>query len=62
MADSDIQYMQRCLALAEKGRYTARPNPVVGALLVKEGQVLAEGWHEKAGEDHGNHDFKECWC
>lgn len=52
MADSDIQYMQRCLALAEKGRYTARPNPVVGALLVKEGQVLAEGWHEKAGEDH----------
>jgi diaminohydroxyphosphoribosylaminopyrimidine deaminase/5-amino-6-(5-phosphoribosylamino)uracil reductase len=52
MADSDIQYMQRCLALAQKGRYTARPNPVVGALLVKEGQVLAEGWHEKAGEDH----------
>lgn len=52
MADSDIQYMQRCLTLAEKGRYTARPNPVVGAVLVKDEKVLAEGWHEKAGQPH----------
>jgi len=52
MADSDIQYMHRCLALAEKGRYTTRPNPVVGAVLVKNEKVLAEGWHEKAGQAH----------
>lgn len=44
--------MQQCLELAERGRYTARPNPVVGALLVKNDEVLAQGWHEKAGQDH----------
>jgi diaminohydroxyphosphoribosylaminopyrimidine deaminase/5-amino-6-(5-phosphoribosylamino)uracil reductase len=52
MSQSDIQYMQHCLELAEKGRYTTRPNPVVGALVVKDDQIIAEGWHEQAGKPH----------
>lgn len=45
--------MQRCHFLAEKGRTTAWPNPVVGSLVVKDGEVIAEGWHERPGGDHG---------
>jgi len=52
MIDADITYMQRCLELARMGRYSARPNPAVGSLIVRNDSVLAEGWHEKAGQDH----------
>ena len=52
MSDTDNQFMQRCLTLAELGKYSARPNPMVGSLSVKDGSVIAEGWHEKAGCDH----------
>lgn len=51
-SQADTEFMQQCLELAEQGRYTARPNPVVGALLVKDEAVLARGWHEQAGQDH----------
>ncbi len=44
--------MQRALALAEKGLYTATPNPRVGCVLVKGEKVVGEGWHEKAGGPH----------
>lgn len=44
--------MQRALALAERGRYTVSPNPMVGCVLVRDGAVIAEGWHERAGEAH----------
>ena len=44
--------MARALRLAEYGRYTAHPNPVVGCVLVKEGVVVGEGFHQKAGEAH----------
>ena len=44
--------MQRALQLAERGRYSVSPNPMVGALIVRDGAVLAEGWHERAGEPH----------
>lgn len=44
--------MQRAIALAKKGEYTTSPNPVVGCVLVKNGQVVGEGWHQKAGEGH----------
>ena len=44
--------MRRALALAERGRGTTRPNPVVGAVIVRGGRVLAEGFHRRAGEAH----------
>ncbi|MCK4706461.1 MAG: bifunctional diaminohydroxyphosphoribosylaminopyrimidine deaminase/5-amino-6-(5-phosphoribosylamino)uracil reductase RibD [Gammaproteobacteria bacterium] len=48
----DHQYMSRALLLAKKGIYTTAPNPNVGCVLVKDGEVVGEGWHEKAGEAH----------
>ena len=47
-----VPYMQRALALAEQGVYTTDPNPRVGCVLVKAGQVIGEGFHVKAGEGH----------
>lgn len=44
--------MQRALELAERGRGTTHPNPVVGAVLVQEGDVVGEGWHERPGGPH----------
>jgi diaminohydroxyphosphoribosylaminopyrimidine deaminase/5-amino-6-(5-phosphoribosylamino)uracil reductase len=46
------EYMARALALAERGFGLAPPNPVVGALLVKDGRVVGEGWHEGPGSPH----------
>jgi diaminohydroxyphosphoribosylaminopyrimidine deaminase/5-amino-6-(5-phosphoribosylamino)uracil reductase len=48
----DQAMMRRALALAEKGLYTATPNPRVGCVLVKDERVVGEGWHEKAGAPH----------
>lgn len=45
-------YMQRAITLAKKGEYTTSPNPAVGCVLVKAGEVVGEGWHQKAGEGH----------
>ena len=44
--------MQRALELAERGRYSVSPNPMVGCVLVRNGEIIAEGWHERAGEPH----------
>ncbi len=44
--------MGRALELAARGLYTTEPNPRVGCVLVRDGRVLAEGWHERAGEGH----------
>jgi diaminohydroxyphosphoribosylaminopyrimidine deaminase/5-amino-6-(5-phosphoribosylamino)uracil reductase len=44
--------MSHALYLAKKGIYTTAPNPNVGCVIVKEGDVVGEGWHEKAGEAH----------
>jgi diaminohydroxyphosphoribosylaminopyrimidine deaminase/5-amino-6-(5-phosphoribosylamino)uracil reductase len=44
--------MERALALAERGLFTTDPNPRVGCVLVKDGRVVGEGWHERAGEAH----------
>jgi len=51
-AFSDSAMMARALRLAELGTYTTMPNPRVGCVLVKDGKVIAEGWHRKAGEGH----------
>jgi diaminohydroxyphosphoribosylaminopyrimidine deaminase/5-amino-6-(5-phosphoribosylamino)uracil reductase len=48
----DTQMMSRAITLAEKGRYTTRPNPCVGCVIVKDGKVLAEGFHLQAGLGH----------
>ena len=44
--------LERALELAERGRGTAHPNPVVGAVVVRDGEVVGEGWHERKGEAH----------
>jgi diaminohydroxyphosphoribosylaminopyrimidine deaminase/5-amino-6-(5-phosphoribosylamino)uracil reductase len=44
--------LQRALALAERGRGTTHPNPVVGAVVVRDGAVVGEGWHERKGGPH----------
>ena len=49
---ADHAYMARAIALTERGRDTATPNPSVGCVIVKDGRVIAEGWHERAGESH----------
>lgn len=48
----DYRYMTRAIQLAERGRYTTHPNPRVGCLLVKQGKVIGEGYHRRAGEPH----------
>jgi diaminohydroxyphosphoribosylaminopyrimidine deaminase/5-amino-6-(5-phosphoribosylamino)uracil reductase len=44
--------MERALELAERGRGTTHPNPIVGAVLVRGGEVVGEGWHERKGGRH----------
>jgi diaminohydroxyphosphoribosylaminopyrimidine deaminase / 5-amino-6-(5-phosphoribosylamino)uracil reductase len=44
--------LERALELAERGRETTRPNPVVGAVVVRAGEVVGEGWHERKGGPH----------
>ena len=51
-ADRHEAFMRRALALARKGLGRTSPNPAVGAVIVKRGQVIAEGWHRRAGEPH----------
>ncbi len=51
-AADDHRYMARALELAERGAHTTTPNPRVGCVIVKDAEVLGEGWHEKAGMAH----------
>jgi diaminohydroxyphosphoribosylaminopyrimidine deaminase/5-amino-6-(5-phosphoribosylamino)uracil reductase len=44
--------MKRALELAARGSGSTSPNPLVGAVIVKNGKIIGEGWHEKAGEPH----------
>jgi diaminohydroxyphosphoribosylaminopyrimidine deaminase/5-amino-6-(5-phosphoribosylamino)uracil reductase len=48
----DAMYMARAFELARHGLYTTDPNPRVGCVLVKDGAVVGEGWHERAGGPH----------
>jgi diaminohydroxyphosphoribosylaminopyrimidine deaminase/5-amino-6-(5-phosphoribosylamino)uracil reductase len=50
--DEDAAPLERALELAERGRGTTAPNPLVGAVVVSGGEVVGEGWHERAGEPH----------
>lgn len=49
---ADETFMRRALELAERGRCTVSPNPMVGSVIVRDGAVLAEGWHRRAGGPH----------
>lgn len=49
---SDHRFMAQALRLAEKGLYSTDPNPRVGCVVVKDGKVVGEGWHRRAGEAH----------
>jgi diaminohydroxyphosphoribosylaminopyrimidine deaminase/5-amino-6-(5-phosphoribosylamino)uracil reductase len=49
---SDSDYMARALELAARGRGAVEPNPLVGAVVVRDGRVVGEGWHEKFGQAH----------
>ena len=48
----DEKYMQRAIELAKKGIGAVNPNPLVGAVIVKEGRIIGEGYHAKYGELH----------
>jgi diaminohydroxyphosphoribosylaminopyrimidine deaminase/5-amino-6-(5-phosphoribosylamino)uracil reductase len=48
----DAHYMAQALRLAERGLFTVRPNPAVGCVIVRDGVVVGEGWHIRAGEPH----------
>lgn len=48
----DIQYMRRALELAELGRGSVSPNPMVGCVIVRNDEIIGEGYHEKYGESH----------
>jgi len=51
-APRDAFYMAQAISLAKKGRYTTDPNPRVGCVLVRDGAVIGQGWHVKAGQGH----------
>ena len=50
--DADRSYMARALELAERGLYTTTPNPRVGCVIVRDGAIVGEGWHARAGDAH----------
>jgi len=57
----DHRFMAQALRLAERGLYSASPNPRVGCVIVLEGQVVGEGWHERAGTPHAEvHALQQC--
>ena len=49
---TDANYMQRAISLAEQGKGWTNPNPLVGCVIVKNGDIIAEGYHEKIGGWH----------
>jgi diaminohydroxyphosphoribosylaminopyrimidine deaminase/5-amino-6-(5-phosphoribosylamino)uracil reductase len=51
-SSADHAFMARALQLAQRGLYSTTPNPRVGCVMVRDGSVIGEGWHEKAGLPH----------
>jgi diaminohydroxyphosphoribosylaminopyrimidine deaminase / 5-amino-6-(5-phosphoribosylamino)uracil reductase len=52
MSGQDLQFLKRALRLARRGFGRTSPNPMVGAVLVKNGRIIGQGWHHRAGEPH----------
>ncbi len=58
---NDEFYMQRAIELAKRGEGFVSPNPLVGAVIVKDGKIIGEGWHERCGELHAERNaLKNC--
>ena len=49
---NDKEYMRLALQLAKKGCGWTSPNPMVGAVVVKEGRIIGQGWHQRYGQAH----------
>lgn len=59
--ETDRKYMLRAIELAERGKGFVNPNPLVGAVIVKDGRIIGEGWHERYGGLHAERNaFKNC--
>ena len=64
----DIMYMRRCLQLATNGLGRVRPNPLVGCVIVKDGKIISEGYHQEYGHNHAernailNYEFRNSNC
>ena len=48
----EARFLERAIELAERGRGTTHPNPIVGAVVVADGEIVGEGWHERKGGPH----------
>lgn len=51
-SDADVFFLARAVTLARRGEGHTRPNPPVGAVVVKNGRIIGEGWHRRCGGDH----------
>ena len=51
-SEADIEYMRRAIELSRRGTGFTNPNPLVGAVLVRDGEIIAEGWHARCGDLH----------
>jgi diaminohydroxyphosphoribosylaminopyrimidine deaminase/5-amino-6-(5-phosphoribosylamino)uracil reductase len=52
LSTRDAEFLERAIELAERGRGTTHPNPVVGAVVVAGGKIVGEGWHDRKGGEH----------
>lgn len=52
MMSDDEKFMRRCIQLAKNGRQNAKPNPMVGAVIVYNGRIIGEGYHVRCGQGH----------
>lgn len=52
ITSQDVAFLRRALRLAARGRYRVAPNPRVGAVVVRDGQIVGEGWHRQVGGPH----------
>ena len=59
-SEEDRKFMKIALGLAEKGLGRTNPNPMVGAVIVRNGRVIAEGWHRKYGRGKACGDGSHC--
>lgn len=48
----DVKFMRRCIQLAKNGQQNAKPNPMVGAVIVHNGRIIGEGYHVRCGQGH----------
>ena len=52
MISRDVRWMRKCIRLAERGHGTVAPNPLVGCVIVKNDDLVGEGWHDRYGGPH----------